>query len=83
MAGRIIAASVSLGGLVCIGRRHGIIIQDLVKEGFEGRINQSQQGFVDEDGEHLDRKQAYYRAAENGRIKDDGGTPALLSEMLW
>lgn len=45
-------------------------------------IDSKTQGFVDMEGNFLNRKEAYYRAVEHGQIQDDGGTPCLLSEML-
>ena len=85
MAGKVVKAAVWVGQLTCIGRRHGKIIQELVKAGLDGHgkgITQSQQGFIDQDGEYLDRKEAYQRAVEHGQIEDKG-TKTLLSEMVW
>lgn len=84
MAGKIIKSAVWIGRLICIGERHGLIIQELAKAGLTKKpITQDQQGFIDQDGEYLDRREAYDRAIECGQIEDDGNRKALLSEMVW
>ena len=76
-------AAVKRGNKVWTGKRHGPIIQQMVKEG-EQRILANEQGFVTHNGEYLDRKQAFKRAVECGQIKDDGiPDQALVSEDLY
>lgn len=86
MAGKIVKSAVWVGQLICIGNRHGGIIWELAKCGLANGnkpIKQDQQGFIDQDGEYLDREEAYKRAVECGQIKDDSGVKKLLSEMVW
>jgi len=47
VAGKIIKAAVTVGGLVAIGRRHSDIILDLVRAGNRKLVKQDQQGFID------------------------------------
>ena len=70
-------------GIIWTGRRHCSIIHEMIDNGCKPPITQKEQGFVDEDGKFLNREEAYHRAVACGQIKDDGGTPRLLSEMLY
>lgn len=82
MAGKIISSAVNQGGIIRSGLRHGLIIQQMHKDGCP-KVIQSMQGFLDEDGIFLNREEAYWRAVETKQIEDDGRTPCLLSEMVW
>jgi hypothetical protein len=70
------------GDRVWTGKRHGDIILQMIKDGCK-RVSSSQQGFVTEAGEFLNREEAYERAILCGQIKEDGGTRTLVLEMLY
>jgi hypothetical protein len=79
MAGKVKCAAIEAGDKIFTGRSHADIILGSMEC---HHAPQQSQGFVDNDGIFLTRKEAYSRAVEHGQIKDDGGTPLLLSEML-
>ena len=67
------------------GQRHSDVVKCAVERyGFKKPVKQSEQGFVDKDGEYLDRIEAYKRAVFCGQVEDDGRMAGkLFSEMLW
>lgn len=86
MAGRIIAAAIKKRGIVFTGVRHGHIIRDMVAVGFlkdqtKDYVEQSEQGFIDEQGIYHDREESRRLAIFAGQINKHHGT--LYSEDLW
>ena len=88
--GPVRQAAVRQGDRIWTGLRHGQIIQRMVKE--EGpnfqKVTAQMQGFVDADGEFLDRKEAFERAVACGQINECAGVPSgetrsLVSEDLY
>lgn len=65
--------------IVFTGRRHHNIIQDNQDIDFRSCV----QGFVDSEGEFLDRRQAYKIAVESGQVKNVISPPILTSEDLY
>lgn len=76
-------AACEMDGKIWTGKRHGGIIQQMVKDGVTKRIKQENQGFITEDNEFLNREEAYIRAVECNQIKDNHRIKKLLSEMVW
>lgn len=81
MASPIKEAALKIGDRVWTGRRHGDAIIVAIRD-IRGSIKGAVYGFVTEDGEFLDRQQAFERAVECGQIKNEGER-ALVSEMLY
>ena len=79
MSEKVKCAAIQVSGKIFTGHSHAEIINSNIEC---HHAPQQSQGFVDMEGNFLNRKEAYYRAVEHGQIQDDGGTPCLLSEML-
>lgn len=62
--------------------RHDQIYKRLSKDLNAIYTGQEECGFIDDKGNFLSRKEAYYHAIECGQIKA-GGTECLVSEDLW
>lgn len=82
----IVIAAIKKNGVVFTGLRHGHIIRDMVECGFlddmvRDYVEMDEQGFVDDLGNYLTRKQARLIAIEAGQISSRHGM--LYSEDLW
>ena len=82
MAGRIISAAIRLhpDGPIRTGPDHAVLLSAVIREG--GRPVEWTHGFVDADGDFLDRAGAYKRAVACRQIVADGGPKVLTSEMM-
>ena len=80
--------------VVLCGYRHGDIFDQIKKLGFEPRkgYKEIEQGFIDHNGQFLDRREAFKHAKQCGQIaekvlydyeKIGGLNPILISEDLW
>ena len=82
---RLIAAAVKHRGVVFTGVRHGHIIKDLVDLGLiseaERPLSADCQGFIDENGNYYQRKDARQVALKAGQIEP--GHSTVYSEDLW
>jgi len=76
----ILYAAIKIGSYIYVDYRHHLCIAKMNKEGQKGGI----QGFVNESGEFLDRKQALEEAIRcNQIVKKHGSQNILFSEDIW
>lgn len=79
----IIAAAVVHKGKVYQGKRHGLIIHEIVKETGDRPIT-GEQGFVTSTGRFVSREDAAVIALKRGQIKKlKFNNTQLFSEDLW
>ena len=84
----IIAAAIKHGSLIHIlpkPARHHDIIREMVLNGYDKPIT-GEQGFINDDGEFLDRKQALKEAEWSMQVNSDtkvGNKNHLFSEDVW
>lgn len=79
---KIKEAAILHRGVVWTGRRHGDVIQEIVrKQGVGAAPVTGDQGFVTECGKFVDRKEAAKIAFEAGQVKEL--YPILMSEDLY
>lgn len=79
----IIASAILWEDKIYTGKRHCNIISDMVtKHGIKPPIK-GKQGFIDENGNFLDRKTAAKIAIETKQIEKLNWPPLLYSEDLW
>ena len=79
---KIVYAAVNRDGSIHVGKRHAQIIRDMVAEGHDKPIRQTEQGFIDNRGEFWSRRIAKSIAIEAGQISEEH-VGVLLSEDLW
>ncbi len=77
---RIVLAAVKRADKIWTGSRHNFIISTVYLE-TGVRVTQSEQGFVDSDGNFLNRAEAAEVAYRAGQIKVQ--KPELCSEDVW
>lgn len=79
----IVNSAIKMNGKIYIGRRHHIIINENPFGFFKGK--DAVQGFIDAEGNFLDRKEAAKIAIESGQVKEENMTVkgTLFSEDLW
>lgn len=75
-------------GRVWTGRRHGDVIRKIVSEGHAKAVTHSDfiQGFVTDDGQFVDRHEAYNIAVKCNQLlypADPHAPPTLMSEDLY
>jgi hypothetical protein len=78
---RIASAAINHNGKIWTGRRHSEIMYDIWKVDEKAKIPQSEQGFVTDTGEFVNRFQAGAIAFRAGQTKERKQT--LLSEHVW
>ena len=80
----IVAAAINHEDKIYIGKRHCFIIRDIIKSTRNPYNKKSIQGFVDDKGNFLNRKDAADHALACGQIaKLKYSTRDLFSEDLW
>ena len=80
----IVRAAIIRDGKIYEGRRHYDIIKDMVyNHGCKPPIRQNEQGFVDNDGNFVNRIEAATIALENGQVEKLTAPPLLYSEDLY
>ncbi len=76
-----------LTGKVYIGRGHGYVMAYMFTKGACVQVPGECQAFVDENGEWLDREEAWIEAKRCGQIDEDydytGNQTRLYSEDIW
>ena len=85
----IICAAIKYKGQVILGHNHGDILQNIkLVEG--DYIYQENQGFIDNQGIFLTRKEAFKIAIENGQLnkedfsdKEDSLRSEMIGNRLW
>ena len=87
MSSKIISSACKLNDKIYTGFRHSDCFKKMFADGAAFADKPFiVQGFMDEDGNFLNRKEAFERAVECGQIKDEGETPEnriLVSEDVW
>jgi hypothetical protein len=79
----IINAAILKEGVIYQGRRHYLIIREGIKLGKKFFIG-CPQGFIDDEGNFLNREQAAKHAIQCGQIKElKFSKTELFSEELW
>lgn len=65
--------------------RHHHVLWHIVGTGVASHVDNDEQGFLDENGTFLDRKQALVNALDNNQVKDpnDIRCNMLFSEDVW
>lgn len=77
----LLAAACRLNGVTTIGRRHHLILTNARPK---GSLKTSEQGFIDTDGNFLNREEAAIHAIACGQIKElKYSRKDLFSEELW
>lgn len=78
----IFAAAIKYRGKIYTGQRHYQIIRDIIKLGYNKVVGE--QGFINTDGEFLNREDAAKEALRCGQIKKlKYHSKQLFSEDLW
>lgn len=77
----LLAAACRKNGVTYIGRRHCLILNNARPK---GSLKASEQGFIDTDGNFLNREEAAIHAIACGQIKElKFNRKELFSEELW
>ena len=84
----IVGAAIRRDGKIWTGWRHGEIIKQMGQEGacaVGNPVRSEEQGFVNQLGEFLTRKEAFKHAVQSEQIDDPGDDKEhnLYSEDLW
>ncbi|TFD15514.1 hypothetical protein E3T26_06950 [Cryobacterium sp. TMT1-21] len=89
MSERIVAAAIQHSGVVFTGRRHGLIMQQMVDLGFidvedrSQRIYSEMQGFLTSENRWVNRKEGMQIAIDANQLDYKEQFPELFSEDLW
>ena len=78
----IVASAILHKGIVFTGFRHNDIIHYLVKLGYPTRIQNHEQGFINDRGDFLTKYDALSEANISGQVFSTDMSP-LTSEDLW
>jgi hypothetical protein len=80
----LIDAAVRYNGKIYTGKRHGCIMQEIIKEFPDAKLKDPfDQGFVDENGNYYHRKAARMHAIKCGQLPNNFFRERILSEDLW
>ena len=64
--------------------RHDAVIHAMVDHGISAKFDRAEQGFLDDAGGFLGRRDAFLHALACGQIREeDDGRKVLVSEDLW
>jgi len=81
---QIVASAIRYNGIVYTGKRHNNIIHEMVTKYLIRKPTiDNEQGFVDENGNYLTRKEGARLALKSGQIEKLSWPPNLYSEDLW
>jgi len=79
----LVKSAVCRDGVIVTGKRHCDAIRNAVEQGWKIPIMQSEQGFVDEEGNYYSRKEAMAVAIKSGMMDESSIDKTLYSEDLW
>jgi len=79
----LVKSAIKRDDKIIIGNRHSECIKQAIMEGWEKPIRQEEQGFIDNEGNYYNRKEATVIAKLSGQINKNFNKNTLLSEYLW
>ena len=80
---RVVCAANRVGDVIAIGMRHGCPLMRINMRALGIRLGSAEQGFVDQLGTFLTRKEAMEMALDNGQLRNADGCARLFSEDLY